>query len=171
MGYFDALASGSFKTMPDGRRLFYPLGVIGHGYVIPAEPQFERLRRQVKTFTMVSLVVIIALSVAQLHVWSFAVAALLTLGYAIWARSQVRELQPTDERLSYQESLATQARLHNRGVLWLMEGVSITYVAIGFVILAVQPDTWPMALGAIVFFGACAVVFARMLILRERAAA
>jgi hypothetical protein len=29
MGYFDGLASGSFKTSQDGRRLFFPWGVLG----------------------------------------------------------------------------------------------------------------------------------------------
>jgi hypothetical protein len=28
MGYFDALASASFKTAADGRRLFFPWGVL-----------------------------------------------------------------------------------------------------------------------------------------------
>ncbi len=35
MGYFDGLTSGSFKTAEDGRRLFFPWGVLGSGYALP----------------------------------------------------------------------------------------------------------------------------------------
>jgi hypothetical protein len=34
MGYFDALTSNAFKTAPDGRKLFFPWGVLGRGYVL-----------------------------------------------------------------------------------------------------------------------------------------
>ena len=30
----DALTSGYFKTAPDGRKLFFPWGVLGRGYTI-----------------------------------------------------------------------------------------------------------------------------------------
>ena len=169
MGYFDALTSSSFKITPAGK-FFFPWGVLGRGYAIPTELQYERLRRQVKTYTIVSLVVIIALMAVQQYLWGIAAAALSMVAYACWAYFQTRSLQPTGESLSYQESLSTQAHLHNKTVLWLMEGVSVAYVAIGVIILTLQPDTWPMTLSAIALFGACAVVFARMLILRSRAA-
>lgn len=169
MGYFDALASSSFKITPAGK-LFFPWGVLGRGYAIPTEAQYERLRRQVKTYTVVTLVVIIALMAAQQYLWGFAAAVLSMGAYAGWAYLQTRVLRPTGESLSYQESLNTQARLHNKAVLWLMEGVSIAYVGIGLIILTIQPDTWPMTLSAVVLFGACAVIFGRMLILRSRTA-
>jgi uncharacterized membrane protein len=73
--------------------------------------------------------------------------------------------------MSYQESLTMQALRHNKTVLWLMEAVSILYVATGLIIFVVDPQSWLIALSSIVFFGACAVIFARMLVLRKRAAA
>jgi Ca2+/Na+ antiporter len=171
MGYFDAITSGSFKTMPDGRRLFFPWGVLGHGYAVPTVAGYERLRRQVKINTAVSLVLIIAVAALQYYLWTFIVGGLLTAAYAGWAYVQTRSLQPTGERMSYQESLTMQALRHNKAVLWLMEAVSILYVATGLIILVVDPQSWLIALSSIVFFGACAAVFARMLVLRQRAAA
>lgn len=170
MGYFDAIASSSFKTLPDGRRLFFPWGVLGRGYAISSEAYYERLRRQVKTYTAVSLVIIIGVMTVQQYLWGFAAAGLLMVAYAGWASFQLRALQPTGERLSYRESLSTQAHLHNKTVLWLMEGVSLVYVAGGLIILRAQPDMWMVAVAVIVFFGACAVAIARMLILRSRQA-
>ena len=43
MGYFDALTSSYFKTTPDGRKLFFPWGVLGRGYTIDSEQDYERL--------------------------------------------------------------------------------------------------------------------------------
>ena len=60
MGYFDGLISGSFKTTQDGRRLFFPWGVLGSGYSIASERDYQRLRQQVKGYMIVSLVLIIA---------------------------------------------------------------------------------------------------------------
>jgi hypothetical protein len=59
MGYFDALTSGYCKTAPDGRKLFFPRGVLGRAYAIDSQQDYERLRRQVKTYTIVSLVLIV----------------------------------------------------------------------------------------------------------------
>ena len=44
MGYFDALTSGTFKTTPDGKRLFFPWGTLGRGYIVGTETDYERLR-------------------------------------------------------------------------------------------------------------------------------
>jgi Ca2+/Na+ antiporter len=171
MGYFDAISSGSFKTMPDGRRLFFPWGVFGRGYAIPTEAEYDGLRRQAKIYTGVSLVVIIAVAMMQHPLWTFGVGIALAVAYAGWAYVRMRHLEPTEEELSFRESLSTQAFLHNKVVLWTMEVVSILYVVTGLIILVVDPQSWLIALGSIVFFGACAVVFACMLTLRKRASA
>jgi hypothetical protein len=166
MGYFDALASSSFKITSIGK-IFFPFGVLGRGYAIPTEAQYERLRRQVKTHTFVSLVVVIALMLVHQYLWGIAAATLSIIAYSGWAYIQTRALQPTGERLSYRESLSTQAHLHSKTFLWLMEGMSIVFAATGLIILTIQPDTWPMTLSAFIFFSTSAVIFARMLVLRH----
>ena len=55
MGYFDALTSSSFKITQDGRRLFFPWGTLSSGYAVPSEENFERLRRSVKAYMVISL--------------------------------------------------------------------------------------------------------------------
>jgi hypothetical protein len=37
MGFFNALTSSGFKTGQDGRKLFFPWGVLGRGYIIDSE--------------------------------------------------------------------------------------------------------------------------------------
>jgi uncharacterized membrane protein len=170
MGYFDALTSGYFKTAPDGRKLFFPWGVLGRGYAIDSEQDYERLRRQVKAYTIVSLVLIVGVTALQAYVGAVVIGALLIAFYLGWMRYLLRGLQASDERLSLQDSMTSQARAHSATGLWLLQIGALAFVALGIFILVDDPDNWLVALGSIVFFGLCAGFAARLLVLRRRAA-
>ena len=170
MGYFDALTSGYFKTAPDGRKLFFPWGVLGRGYTIDSEQDYERLRRQVKAYTIVSLVLIVGVTALQAYVGAVVIGALLIAFYLGWMRYLLRGLQASDERLSLQDSMTSQARAHSATGLWLLQIGALVFVALGILILVVDPDNWLTAFGSIVFFGLCAGFAARLLVLRRRAA-
>ena len=171
MGYFDALTSGAFKTAQDGRRLFFPWGVLGSGYELPSEQDYERLRRWVKGYMIVSLVLIIALGMLNAYLVGGIVVVLLMASYAVWAQMVVRGLQPSGERLSMRESMATQAVTHSAGFLWAAMIGAFLLVAGGILLLVFNPDDWLIALASIAFFGLCAASFVRMLVLRYRHAA
>ena len=166
-GYFDALISGYFKTARDGRKLFYPWGAMGRGYAVPSDEDYERLRRRIKIYQVVSLLAIVGAVAAKFYLLAFVIAGLSIAFYRAWAPYLVRGLQPSDERLSLQESMATQARAHDAVGLWLLEIVALMFVATGVVMLVVAPDKRLIALTSIVFFGACAAAFAHMLVLRR----
>lgn len=168
-GYFNALASSSFKVTADGRKLFFPWGVLGGGYDIPSEQDYERLQRQIKVYTIAAMVLVIAPIAIRYFLTGFVIAALLMLFYVLWVPYLVRGLKRTDERLTMRETVSTQARTHNAPTLWLMQFASLAFVAIGIVMLIVEPGMWPVALMSIVFFGFCAMVFAWMLVARGRA--
>lgn len=179
MGYFDALTSASFKTAADGSRLFFPYGIWGRGYAIPSEQDYGRLQRQLKTyyavmFTLIIggslLVRIIDLSLLQTYVAEGVVVAVLLGFHQVWMRSVRRRLQPSNEALSLQESLTTQARLAGPAVLWSLEIISLIFVGGGIAMLISDPSNWLAALAATVFFGACSALTARMILLRRRAA-
>jgi NADH:ubiquinone oxidoreductase subunit 3 (subunit A) len=169
MGYFDAIASANFKTKADARRLFFPWGVWGRGYAIPTEQEYERLLRLMKIYTIVSLAVFIVAVLVLPGFWAFGVAALVVACYAAWLPSLLRGLQPSDEKLSITESMSTQARTHNAWMLWLLLIIALLFVTFAVVLVVIHPRNWFVALPAIVFFGTCAALFTRMLILRRRA--
>jgi hypothetical protein len=171
MGYFDALTASYFKTTPDGRRLFYPWGVFGRGYTIPSEQQYERLRGRIKTYTIAALVLIIGAAVLLKSLWAFAVAGLLIVFYRAWTPFLLRDLQPSDEKLSLTESMTAQARAQSGSILWLLLILSLLFVATGIAMLVFDPDRWLTAVSGTVFFGLCAAVFVRMLVLQRRARA
>jgi hypothetical protein len=177
MGYFDALTSSSFKTTPNGHRLFFPWGVLGRGYVIGSEPEYERLRAQVKKFIIVWVAFGIPAAIGALALRQYrypaglvAIAVLLAFYaafYISWVLYLVWGLQPSHESLSLRETMATQAREQNPMLLWVLEICSIVFVAGSLFILISNPGTWPTATGGAVFFGICAVCFAFMLVMRR----
>ena len=163
--------SGYFKTAQDGRKLFFPWGGPGRGYVIASERDYKRLQRQVKVCTGVSLVLIIGAVAFQGFLAALAIGALLIIYYMVWMRFfLLRGLQPSDETQSLQDSISSQARAHSASSLWLLEIVSLAFVGGGIFILLVDPGKWLIALASIGFFGLCAAVTAYKLVLRRRAA-
>jgi Ca2+/Na+ antiporter len=170
-GYFNALTSGYFKTGADGRKLFFPWGAMGRGYVIPSEQRYESMHRQLKIYMIASLVLIIAPIAVQFYITGFIIAAALMIFYVAWAPHLKRGLEPSEERMSVRDNMATQARIHNNGTLWAMEIVAILFVAGGILILIIDPKQWLIALASTVFFGFCAIVIGRMIMLRRREAA
>jgi hypothetical protein len=101
--------------------------------------------------------------------WALGVAAVLIAFYLAWLPSLLRGLTPTDETLTWRESVTTQARTHNAWVLWLLLIFSLVLVLAAIVMLAADPrESWPVALPGVVLFGAAAAMFVRMLVLRRR---
>jgi hypothetical protein len=170
MGYFDGLTSASFKTTQDGRRLFFPWGVLGSGYAIASEQDYRRLRQQVKGYMIAALVLIIATSSFEGYVVSVVVAALLTTFYLAWMWHLLRRLKDSRERMSLQESMTIQAHAFGVVVLCLVGIGAFALVGGGIYMLVVDPSQWRVALASIVFFGLCAAKVVRMLVLRRRIA-
>jgi hypothetical protein len=168
MGYFDALTSGAFKTTPDGRKLFFPWGALGRGYEIGPEQDYETLRRRVKLWTIVGLVLILVTSQLLGFLASFIVTAAMLAFYLGWMQFLLRSLRPSDERLTIRESMTTQARAQSPVLLWTCLIASIAFVVASLFILIVTPDKWPVAIAGIVFFGAAAAVFGFMLVQRRQ---
>jgi hypothetical protein len=180
MGYFDALTSSSFKTTLDGHRLFFPWGVLGRGYVIGSEPEYKRLRGHVKIYLIIGIAGAIPAGLAAAkgvlttrdYLAGFVVAAawglLCIVFYIAWLRYLLRGLQPSDEKLSLRESMATQAREQSLMLLWVAEIGSIGFVAASIFIFVFDPGKWLAATGGILFFSFCAVCIAFMLFMRRR---
>jgi hypothetical protein len=168
MGYFDALTSYAFKTAPDGRRLFFPWGWFGRGYIIGSGLDYERLRQRIKNYHIVAMVLTIGALALLGLLAGLVVAAAMTLFYFAWTRYLRRGLQPSDETLSLQESIILQARAQSPVRLWIGEIFSIALVAGGILILVSDRGKWPIAIAAIVIFGLGAVASTFMLVLRRR---
>ena len=121
MDYLDALVSGSFQRTDDGRRLFFPWGALGRGYAVPSEEDFERLRKNVRTYLLICVPLALVAVTWKGLAGGLTLLPLLVLPYVLWARAQRLRLRVTAERLTWSESVALQARAHSTVVLWLLE--------------------------------------------------
>jgi hypothetical protein len=171
MGYFDALASSAFKTADDGRKLFFPWGTFGRGYVLSSDEDSVRLRGQIKTYMIAGLSPIVVLGVLRSFLAFAVIAAVFTGFYAVWMRYLLPRLGASDERLSLEESITSQARRHSATALWLLEIGSLAFVGAGAFIFVFDPANWLTGISSMLFFGLCAAVFAFMLAVRSRQAA
>jgi hypothetical protein len=168
MGYFDVLTNGYFKTAQDGRKLFFPWGVLSRGYTIASEQDYLRLQQQIKIYMVVSLVLVIGSASLEGDLVGLGVATLLIGFYAVWTRYLLHRLQRSDEKLSLQEAMTSSAHVLGPVVLWLLEIVALTLVGGAIFIFIIDPSNWLVALVGTFFFGLCAAKFARMLVLRRR---
>ena len=170
MGYFDTLASGSFKTTDDGRKLFFPLGALGRGYTISSEKDFERLRKSVKSYLIVALLLMLGSILFMGPLGGLIILPFLLVPYELWVYTQCRHLDRTDERLTVNEALVGQALQHSKIGLWALEVCSALFVVAGIFIVAADPKNWLIGTASIVFFGFCAVMIGRMLVAKRRQA-
>ncbi|WFU77289.1 hypothetical protein QA645_22280 [Bradyrhizobium sp. CIAT3101] len=169
MGYFEGVTSSSFKITEDGRRLFFPWGTLGRGYVLRSEEDYRRLLAQVKAFMVVSFALILVPNLLRAYVLA-ATLTIVPIGfYGVWMWLLLRRLEVADERLSFQESMTSQARAHGAAVLWLM-AVGSLLLALGGLFLLITKHEKLLGSAATAFFGLCAVAFVFMLILRSRTA-
>ena len=169
MAIFESLSSGYFQMTPDGRRLFFPWGALGRGYVVASDQDYKRLQLHIKIYMIAILVLMLGSVIAERYVAAFVIAMLLFVFYAFWARFVlVRGLQPTDERMRLKEAMTAQATIYDAAALWLLEFTSLALAGLGVFVLLIDPADWPMATACIAMFGAVAVFFAYMIILRRQ---
>ena len=165
MGYFEGLSGSSFKKDADGRTVFYPIGILGKGRVLPDQPTEERLRAFLTRYYVVSLALVIVL-VAFVHwVWAVALVPVLWLWFYFGTRSLVARLPYSTSKLTFKESFANSAAAHGKGVLWSLLACSVLFVLGGVLILSLSQSREDALIGlsSIAFFGACSCAFGYML--------
>jgi hypothetical protein len=170
MGYFDGLTSGSFKTTREGRRFFFPWGVLGRGYAIASESDYLRLRAQVKAYMVATLVLAIGSGMYDPYLGPLAALVPLIGFYLVWMWRVLPRLKRSDEKLSLQESMASQAHAHGPVVLWLLEIVAIALFVASVVMMVFDPGSRLTGLACTVFFGFCLAKITRLLMLKNRTA-
>jgi len=167
-GYFNALTAANFKATPEGRRLFFPWGAMGTGYALPSEAGYRRLRRLLNIYNVLSLALIVVAVIIRPFA-GIAVAALLVIAREAWMRMELRGLQRSTETMSTTEGMTAQARAAGPVVLWTLQIIALIFVATGAAMIVFAPGQRWVGLAGLVFFGACAVVNARLIMLRKRA--
>jgi hypothetical protein len=170
MGYFEAIAASSFATDSQGRRLFYPWGVLGKGYVIPTDDDYRRLQTTlVRTYQILipTMILLIVLAHRWMPLVPFGPVLLFLFSYPIWVRRVTSGWSRSAERISLRQQIANQAQYQSRSFLWPFLIFSLAFVA-GGVGMIMEQHNWQVGVAPILFFGFGAVLFSWMLISRRR---
>lgn len=161
MGYFDGLTDAAFKTDQQGRKVFYPWGVLGKGYITRDEAHYQRLRSKIKWTYIISLPAIIIGQV--LYGWKIAVlfAVMYTVWYLAMLTLWLSGLEISGEKITVAEARRNSARSHNRATLIFLTVVSVLFVIMGLLV-ALGGKVW-LGLLTAVFFGGCGWMIFQML--------
>ena len=127
--YTDLLTTGCIKTGADGRKIFYPWGMLGNGYIIPSNDEYERLNDLLKVYMVVALLFILPSAVPGSDLAATIVAALALVFYWVWMRFELPGLQRTEEKLTYREGITNLARLLPGWLLWWKRSSALVFVA------------------------------------------
>jgi hypothetical protein len=164
MGFLDELNSTPIKTMPDGRRMFFPYGNWGRGYVIPTQEDYVRLQRLIGIYTVVALALGLG-AAAVSEFWLLVVAAGLMGFYLLWVRIVLDGMQRTEETTTYKEVMAPHVRREavvSQSVTLIL---CLSLVVAGIAFVAYDRSLAVGALPTLLYFGAgvgvCAWLLAR----------
>lgn len=162
MRYFTYMADQSFKTAPNGERLFFPFGFLSRPYIIPDAETERRIHRKVVRRLQIMLggaILLVPLLNASglmrqpLYFLGIlaAVTAVSILANKLSLASDLRGLKRTDQRPPVRAFFGETARKHGLGGLLLGFAGCLAFVAIGLA----MGDTVGL-LGA-AFFALCGV--------------
>src|SRR5688572_2860530 len=171
------MADQSFKTAPDGQRLFYDGGPWSRPYLIPDSATEQRLYRKVLWSLRIMLggliVAIPFLPMTKLldhslyfFAYLVAITAVFWLGRKLVLMSDLRHLQRAPAKLSLRSFFAQMADKHSvRALSWGVAGC-LLFVAIGIFGLWLGDMGRPAAIFSVGFFALCAGAWAYALYLK-----
>lgn len=165
MGYFDGLVNAALKKTEDGKVAYYPWGVMGKGLVIPDEAHERKLRKFIKAFYMGMFPLIVCAAVF-FEPWQMCVVGVVGVGcFYIQSRRLTRGFATAAEAITMRESLANSAQGHGKRSLYALAVSSSLFVLLGVWMVLAAPTTEKRVMGAIaaVLFGACLLVFVKMI--------
>lgn len=165
MGYFEGLAEACFKKDEAGRTIFYPLGVLAKGRVLPDSLTEDRVRRFMIRYYKVTLPVTILL--AAFHKWGLLVTAAIVsfIWFYLFCRKTTAHLPISDSKLTLREGYASSAKAHNKITLWVLFVVSILFIAGGLFLTIAAPtfEKRLTGLACLGFFALCGAAIGYML--------
>jgi hypothetical protein len=137
-GYTDALFAVLIKAAKDGKKVFYPWGSVGRGYVLPNEEAEERLKQQYAVFQIALSFLLGVGAFLGGFAAGFAVLVLCIIGYAVQVKRLVAGMESSDEGYSWMQANTAMARAFTPRQLWSWASGGILLIGIGLVLILVE---------------------------------
>lgn len=167
MGFFDALTDGAFKKDSQNNTVFYPMGVLGKGYILPDAAREAQIRGFLKKYyALIFVFVLVGILVRPLFLWS--IAGLL--GLCIWffwiKQRLLKDCTISTDKLAAKEAYGNAAKGMPLWLLWLFAAVSALAVLMGVMLLINGKAL--LGIFFIVLFGACTFAYGYMIRAKKR---
>ncbi len=166
MSLFDGILNSYFRVNSKGDAEYYPNGIFGKGYIVPNKEKENEIRRFLKKFYF-TLILIIPVLVTICLFSDFVYVLYLIPLMVIWAiytnRLHTKNLQTTEKKLKWNESLQNSANSHNKTTLWLLFVASMILSAAGIFLLVLGEGSVLFYLFDITFFGVCSIIYLKMI--------
>jgi hypothetical protein len=165
MGYFDVLASNSFKKDNKGNTIFFPWGRFRKGRVLPDEATETKLRGILRRYYQVTLLISTGVGTIFGWVWLLLLASIFFAWFYLSTKPLISGCPYSDDKLTTMEIYANTAAGLSSATLWFFFIFSILFVIAGILIAATEKSIAGLAVGFLFFalFGACSVVIGYML--------
>ena len=167
MGYFDNITSSMFKTSQDGKKLFYPFGVFGQGYIIPDEISYNKIYKLIKINYMVMVPNSIIAGSGR-NVYKVSLLVLYTIIYLWWINKECRKFETTSEKYTFRERTINFAGIFNSKILWMFNIVAIAFIIASVVVILKDISDLLIGIAGIIFFGFGLYVFSKMLLIKRQ---
>lgn len=182
--YSDGLFAGFTKTAADGRRIIYPWGVFGRGYVIASADDEERLKKAYAVFLVAGVIlmgagsaflgaVVMLTGAASILSEGFGVlgaGALILVGFGIAQRRLTATMEPAGERLSLTEAYRAQAIRHGPARQWSGIIMGVFLICIGIIGSVNVPEENRLAVAILAVIGVPFVAFFGWMLVLSRGA-
>lgn len=133
MGYFEGLVGGAFKKDTQGRAVFYPMGVLAKGRVLPDDATEQRVRRFMVRYYMVGLPVAVLAGAFGTWLWVVLALAALAVWFVLGLKGLLENCPVSDEKLTLKEGYRNSAVAHNPLILQVLCGLMVLFAAMSFV--------------------------------------
>jgi len=165
MALFDALTRTSFEER-DGRRIFYPYGVLSRGFILADDRKHVQVRRFVKRYLLIAAVALFLPCVTVGPGFAALTVPPMLLWYTLAVRRLTRGLPFAQERLALLDSIRQHARRYTLSDLWTLEITFLLFVVVGLWILVAQPENWLVGVVSILVCAAWALAVGLMIVTR-----
>lgn len=168
MGFLDQLSDRAFRRSKDGQRLFFPWGTFGRGYFVPFAEDEQRIKKESSILMAVCLP--FGFLMIILHRNLLVVGGLLVVLAIIAFLGPLylkRGLEPSTERLSFNEEFKANSSLIPGWRVWFFMIFSYAVAVLFLVLLILRPRLWLEAGGLFLLCALLGTLYLRILLIRR----
>ena len=132
MSFIDYFGKAAFKTAPDGKKVFFPYGVLGKGRVVDTDETYKRLFTHQKWWSFGGIVMAIVL--ARFFDWQAAAIFifLFAIAHHFFTTRITKNLPIATGPFTPQYAKSTTALGLSRRTLWFLAVFVLFMVAVAF---------------------------------------